>query len=253
MIPRLRELTTFKRSDHANIRLGAVLSFVAGASNAGGFLAVGQYTSHMTGLASHFADDIALGQWAIALSSLAAILAFLLGAITTSLTVNWARRRKLKSLYALPLLLEAAMLLIFGLLGAILNTHFAMMLPATVLTLCYTMGLQNAVVTKISHAVIRTTHITGLITDLGIELGKLLYLNRSKHVERVAADRRKMRIQSTLIFTFISGGIIGAIAFKKLGYTATIPLALLLVILSITPLLDDMHLRYRFAKRHGIH
>ena len=46
------------------------------------------------------------------------------------------------------------------------------------LVLCYIMGLQNAVITKISNAEIRTTHITGLVTDLGIEIGKMLYLNR---------------------------------------------------------------------------
>jgi hypothetical protein len=45
--------------------------------------------------------------------------------------------------------------------------------------LAFTMGLQNAVVSKISASQIRTTHMTGVITDLGIELGKLLYWNRS--------------------------------------------------------------------------
>ena len=52
MIPSIRNLTSPQRTPQANLRLGAALAFVAGAANAGGYLAVGQYTSHMTGIIS---------------------------------------------------------------------------------------------------------------------------------------------------------------------------------------------------------
>ncbi len=93
--------------------------------------------------------------------------------------VNYARRQRLNSEYAFPLLLEAALMLCFGLLGAQLFTIKGMFVPTTVMLLCFMMGLQNAVITKLSNAVIRTTHLTGIITDMGTELGKLLYLNRN--------------------------------------------------------------------------
>ena len=54
----LRRLTSPQRTDDANRRLGQSLAFVAGAANAGGFLAVKQYTSHMSGIVSAMADDI---------------------------------------------------------------------------------------------------------------------------------------------------------------------------------------------------
>ncbi len=61
-------------------------------------------------------------------------------------------------------------------------------------------GLQNAIITKISRAEIRTTHVTGLTTDIGIEIGKALYWNRGhRHLHAVVADRSKLRLLSSLL------------------------------------------------------
>jgi uncharacterized membrane protein YoaK (UPF0700 family) len=101
------------------------------------------------------------------------------------------------------------------------------------------MGLQNAVITKISHAQIRTTHITGLVTDLGIELGKLLYINRLDLDKRVMANRSKLGIHIKLITSFFIGGLVGAIGFKMVGYITTLPLSLLLLLLVWHPVMND--------------
>ncbi|MFN3495576.1 MAG: YoaK family protein, partial [Hydrogenophaga sp.] len=116
----------------------------------------------------------------------------------------------------------------------------AVFLPLTVVLLCFIMGLQNAVITKISRAVIRTTHITGLLTDLGIELGKLLYVNRHPDQQPVRADRERLRVHGQLIASFFVGGVVGALGFKHLGYGSTVPLAALLLLLVLRPLLDDL-------------
>ena len=244
MIPQLRGWTSVQRTDQKNLRLGATLSFVAGATNAGGFLAVGQYTSHMTGIVSSVADNLVLGQFNLALAGVAALLAFIGGAMTTAWIVNWGLRRHLHSAYGGPLLLEAALLLVFGLFGTGINFFAGLFVPLTVLVLCFIMGLQNAVITKISHAEIRTTHITGLVTDLGIELGKLLYINRLAGKKKVEANRKKLRLLSVLIGCFFVGGLLGALGFKSLGYMATVPLALFLLILIWRPVLHDA--------RHGL-
>ena len=238
----IRQLTAPARTRSDNVRLGAGLAFVAGATNAGAFLAVGQYTSHMTGIVSAFADSIALRHWEVAAVSLGALVAFLAGAATTAILVNAGRRRGLSSAFALPLLLESLLLLVFGAFGARLSASYALLLPATVILLCYTMGLQNAVITKISRAEIRTTHVTGMVTDLGIELGKLIYTNRSGPAlgEPVRVDRVRLRVLSMLLLAFIAGGLIGAVGFQQYGYIATVPLAAMLGALAIVPALDDM-------------
>lgn len=249
MFPAIRNWADARRSPRTNLRLGAALAFVAGAANAGGFLAVGQYTSHMTGIVSSMADNLALGEITMALAGLAALGAFLAGAVTTAILVNWGRRMRLRSLYALPLLLEAALLLLFGLLGASIAMHVALLLPATVLVLCYIMGLQNAVITKLSRSVIRTTHVTGLVTDIGIELGKLAYINRFPGDARVVADRQKLRVLGLLIGMFFLGGLVGALGFKHIGYSMTIGLAAILLPISLQPFIDDLQIRYRLSRR----
>lgn len=235
-----RYLVGHRRHASANRQLGCLLALNAGALNAGGFLAVQQYTSHLTGAVSAVADNTVLGRYSLALDGLVGVLAFLLGAAVCALLVNHGRRQRLRSEYARPLLLEAALILVFGLLGARLATDETLLVPATVLLLCFTMGLQNALVTKLSQREIRTTHMTGVVTDLGIEIGKALYWNRVEHAELVQADRARIGILASLFACFLLGGLLGAWGFKHIGYGFTLPLALLLAVLAAVPTLDDL-------------
>lgn len=240
----VRRLTGRQRAAQSNRHLGIALAFVAGAANAGGFLAVKQYTSHMTGILSSAADDLALGALDAALDCAGALLSFVAGAACCAIMVNFARRRQLHSEFALPLLLEAVLLLAFGVLGARLQTIDVIVLPATVSLLCFMMGLQNAVITKLSNAEIRTTHMTGIVTDLGIETGKALYWNRDdQSVPRVAADWKRVRILASLLSSFFAGAVAGAFGFKAIGFGATLPLAAVLLALAIVPIIDDLRAR----------
>lgn len=243
-----RGLTATVRTSTENMHLGVGLAFVAGATNAGAFRAVGRYTSHMTGIISSMADAVILGNSAVFLTGIGAFVAFLAGAATTAVMVHAARRRGLSSAYALPLLLEALLLLVFGLVGARLENVHTAFISATVALLCFMMGLQNAVITKISNAEIRTTHMTGIVTDLGIELGMLLYVNRRDiPSERVEADRGRLQLLLLLLGGFFTGGVLGAAAFSTMGYFATLPAALVLVGLAAVPVIDD--LRYHLPRR----
>ncbi|MCP9827333.1 DUF1275 domain-containing protein [Synechococcus sp. L2F] len=237
----VRGLTATVRTRRSNTHLGIGLAFVAGATNAGGFLAVQQYTSHMTGIVSSMAEAAIGGDWFVLSTGGVALAAFLIGAATTAILVNAARQHNLRSAYALPLLLEALLLLLFGTIGARLNEMHELFVPLTVVLLCFIMGLQNAVITKISHAEIRTTHVTGLVTDIGIEVGKLLLVNRPPHAVQppVVVDRERLLL--LLLFSgFFSGGVVGAAGFRAIGFAATVPLALVVVALALIPVIDDL-------------
>jgi hypothetical protein len=90
--------------------------------------------------------------------------------------------------------------------------------------------------------------MTGVITDLGIELGKMFYWNRtaSPPVSRVRANRMKMRLFGTLLAMFVAGGLVGAAGFKYLGFIWVLPLAMLLLALSLPPQYADFQ---RAARR----
>jgi uncharacterized membrane protein YoaK (UPF0700 family) len=239
----LRGFTSSVRTDEANRRLGLVLACIAGAANAGGFLAIGQYTSHMSGMVSSLADNLALGNTALVLSAGSSIAAFVAGAASSAILINWGRQRKAHSVYATPLVLEALLLLCFGMLGANLGRHRLLDVPVTVALLCYVMGLQNAMITKISNAEIRTTHVTGLVTDLGIELGKAIYWNRGASPAEpgyVGANPQRLALLASLLGIFLMGGLAGAVAFKQFGFISTIPLATVLLLLAAVPVVDDV-------------
>jgi uncharacterized membrane protein YoaK (UPF0700 family) len=232
----LRRLTDRDRTQAANQHLARYLAFVAGAVNAGGFLAVRQYTSHMSGIVSAMADNLAIGNLRPLLLGIASVTSFVLGAFCTSTAIRLARRRGLHSEYALPLMIEAGLLVTFGLIGREFHGHVAV---TTMVLLCFTMGLQNAMITKISGAVIRTTHLTGMLTDIGIEFGRMAFATSERPMSP-ARDPQKLPLLSSLVALFFIGGVTGALGFRYLGFLFTAPLAVVLVLLAIMPVLDDL-------------
>jgi len=231
----LQLLTSPRRSSKTNFQLGCLLAFVAGAVNAGGFLAINRYTSHMSGIISGIGDDFALSNILAVLGGLSLLLSFIVGSATTAVLVNWGQRKHIHSRFALPLLVEAFLLLCFGVLGANLNSYAPLTVPTIALMLCFVMGLQNAIITKASRAEIRTTHMTGVVTDIGIELGKLFYWNQSEEANKkghVRANKDKLKAHGLILTMFLVGGIVGAVSFKRVGYASVVPISILLVLIS---------------------
>ncbi len=246
----MKAVAAAERSGAADTLLGMALTFIAGAINAGGFLAVGQYTSHMSGILSSMADNLAIGGIGLVLLGLAGFLPFVVGAACSAILINWGRRHHLGSRYALPLMLEAALLAAFGVLGWLAYPAPGFGASAIPL-LCFIMGLQNATITKISGARMRTTHVTGIVTDIGIELGKMVYWNRSRHiVEKVAADKEKMILLILLLASFFTGGVTGAVGFSRVGFLFCLPFAFLLLLLCVPPLVEDVVVRPRRIRNH---
>jgi uncharacterized membrane protein YoaK (UPF0700 family) len=223
--------------------LARYLAFVAGAANAGGFLAVHQYTSHMSGIVSKIADDLAVGDINLAAEGLAAFAAFLAGAFVTTLLIRWARAHNLESRYALPLVAEAGLLTVFGFTGRVFHGETVL---ETVVLLCFTMGLQNAMITKLSNSVIRTTHLTGMVTDIGIALGRVATAWMSRMPVNITHEAASLRLLGSLVMLFLAGGVIGALGFRHLGFLFTLPLSVILLILAAMPVIEDMR-RLRMA------
>ena len=239
----LQLLTSVHRTSLTNYQLGSYLAFIAGAINAAGFLAIGRYTSHMSGIVSALGDDLVLGNLIAVLAGLILLASFIVGAATTAILVNWGHRRNFHSRYALPLLLEAFVLLLFGIVGANLSLYTKLTVPVIVFLLCYVMGLQNAIITKITKAEIRTTHMTGISTDIGIELGKLLYWNKSHTANEkhpVRHNNHKLKGYSLILSMFTVGGVIGASAFKYIGFISVLPMSISLIVVALVQIYKDV-------------
>lgn len=231
------------RTIEANIRLGRILAVIAGFINAGGFFIVQQYTSHMTGIASLAADNVALGNYYEAFLMLFYVGCFVGGATATTVITLTSKKYMLHSQYAISLVFEALILLFLLALNlSEAGVHF--LVVETIAMLCFLMGLQNALITKISLASIRTTHITGMSTDLGMEIGRIIFLEQNKEV-----NKQRAFLHFSMIFLFICGGIAGAFSFKILGVYAVLPPVAVLFFVSYKPIVRDIIFRIKHSKR----
>ncbi|WP_103933316.1 YoaK family protein [Bryocella elongata] len=231
----LLHLTSRIRSRIANVRLAAMLAFAAGLVDVSGFLGLKQFTSHMTGITAELAAGLGTDQPGLLERSAVIFMSFLAGAAVCALLVNFSRRRERESLFALPLFLEAVLLAAVGVLVHGM-THGFLLLGV----LAFAMGLQNAIITKISDAEIRTTHVTGMVTDIGIELGRALYMSRNPAHEPIHVHRDRLGTLVLLVGAFFAGGLVAALVFPRFGFAAFIPLALLLAAPTLPPIVADL-------------
>lgn len=220
------------------MQLALMLAAVAGTLNSVGFFAIAMYTSHMTGIVSSIADHLVDDRWDAVRLGLAAVTSFVAGAALCAIVFNWGRRRHRDSRYANVLVLEALLILLIGMLAERLTWQHRIWIYLPALSL--TMGMQNAIITKLSGARIRTTHVTGMITDIGIELGKLLYRERLADAPPVSADRAKLISLSILVIAFFGGSIFGAAGYLTFGFEILIAPAVALLVVACPPLLVEL-------------
>lgn len=214
------------RTSNIDLALASLLSSVAGALNAVGFLIAGSFTANMTGNISAFADHIANGAILIAFSFLGLVAAFICGAGVSALAIQAGESRQLRSVYALAIAAEAIILLLVG--AALAKSSAVEHETSLVIVLSFVMGLQNAVTTMISRARVRTTHVSGMATDIGIELAALVGGEKSR---QEAAP--KLRLHSLTLACFAFGGFCGALLFQVVGSWLFLIAATLLLAIAV--------------------
>lgn len=221
----------------ANVYLAAMLAFTAGLVDVSGYLGLRQFTSHMTGTVAAMAAGLGEREESVVLRCAMVVGSFLLGAAMCAVVVNFSRRRDRESLYALPVFLESVILAAIGCTGPGRTAALDWLLLSG---LGFAMGLQNAIITKISDAHIRTTHITGTMTDIGIELGRALYLNRDPAQPPVQVRRERLALLVLLAGCFTSGAVLASFTFPRAGFHVFLPLAAILAAPTVLPIAADL-------------
>jgi uncharacterized membrane protein YoaK (UPF0700 family) len=193
------------------------LAFIAGTVNAIGLLGVEQQAiSHLSGTVTLLGTSL-LNDGSAALLLLAVVGSFVIGAALSGLLLSGGSL-KLGRHYDTLLFIEGLLLLASAFL---LHHGFAY----GIVLASAACGLQNALATNYSGAVIRTTHLTGIFTDLGLMLGK--------SIKGEAFDMRKCVMFLLIIVGFLLGGVVGLILFRyfailALGFPAIVCLLLAL-------------------------
>jgi uncharacterized membrane protein YoaK (UPF0700 family) len=181
-------------------RLAISLSWIAGYTNVVTLIYCGVMTSHITGNATHLAQHAAelFDRPTLALPGLQFCLflvgTFFLGAVISGVMMQTARRHEVRSQYILPIALEGVLLL--ALSGCVMYYLGHPMTRASVYLMsglaCCAMGLQNATITQVSGSVVRTTHLTGVLTDLGTDTVSLFLWLRDKTRRRGTVRWRRV-------------------------------------------------------------
>lgn len=227
------------RSTIHNQILAGYLAAIAGFVNSVGFLLLGSFTSHVTGNVGRFADDLALGRTA-ALFAAMMVITYFAGAFVASMALESNVLRKRPYVYGSLLLGEAGLLATFTLLSYFMDTRNPRVHDGQAMVLCFAMGLQNSLVTRLSGAIVRTTHLTGVVTDLGIEAARWFRLWRAQvghhtHLRLTAGDRAPVVPRAatsylllTILIAFVAGSAAGAVLSVGVGHAALLaPVALL--------------------------
>ncbi len=184
---------------------GFTLAAMAGFINAIGLLGFKHHAvSHLTGTTTFFSLELARGNISIAGHLLIIIASFFIGSTISGYIIGNSVL-KLGRRYSVALLIEA-LLLLFSMVLLIKNRETGHYFASIA---C---GLQNAMTSTFSGAIIRTTHLSGLFTDLGIALGLRL--------RGLKSDMRQILLHITLIGGFVGGGILGTLCFDRIQFMA---------------------------------
>lgn len=189
-----------------NLRLATLLSFVAGIVNITGVLGVKTLTTNVTGHFAFFAEEVIKHDYAAAITFFIFTLFFLLGSFTSNFLAELVALKKPNLLHVIPVSIEIAILTSVGFFGtqADLASSEGKWIAFSML---FAMGIQNSLVTKISQSTVRTTHLTGLFTDLGIELSQLFFYKKQTERKRLNASiSLRLSIISFFFIGCISGG-----------------------------------------------
>jgi len=228
------------RAPKHNIGIATVLSFVAGIVNVTGFLAIQRFTTNITGHFAFFINDVSKFELLKGLVFFMYIFSFLFGSFLSSTLIELFKGNKKLNIYVFPTLIESSVLILVAVLA-----DFAVLKSPDVIAclLLFAMGVQNSFVTKISNAVVRTTHLTGIFTDLGIELSHMLF-PKEKEFKTKTISTIKLRLY--IIGFFFFGGIFGGILYTHIKLNSLIIGALILILGLIY---DDLKFRMKLMRR----
>lgn len=226
-----------------NLRLATLLSFVAGIVNITGVLAVKTLTTNVTGHFAYFAEELMHQDYSAAITFFVFTLFFLLGAFTSNLISEFIAQRHPNTSHIIPIILEITLLAAVAFFGTSSSNLASCEGKSMAFAMLFAMGIQNSLVTKISQSTVRTTHLTGLFTDLGIELSQLFFY---KKIEEKKKLKTNIYLRFSIISFFFIGCVLGGYLFKALKIK-TLFVACFFLLIAL--LYDSIRLQYHLFQR----
>jgi len=210
-----------------NIKLGTLTAFSAGMVNVASVIVFFAFTSNVTGHYAILAEEIAKGNWYQAAVVLAWIAAFFTGNFISNLIIINSTKTTKYAAHALPLVLEMVCLLSVGFYGHFFYKETLTETEIMVTTMLLAMGLQNGLTASISNFAVKTTHLTGLTTDLGI----LMAMFTKKKFRENAELKGKARLLGSIATSYLGGGIFAGVLYLKIQFMVFVVASLVIVLI----------------------
>ncbi|MBA4275774.1 YoaK family protein [Flavobacterium sp.] len=229
-----------------DLRLATLLSFVAGLVNITGVLALKTLTTNVTGHFAFFAEEIMRHDYATAFTFFIFTIFFLMGSFISSFLEELVAQKNSEFSHIIPITLEMLILIGVGFLGY-QSSIFTFEGKLTAFFMLLAMGIQNSLVTNISKSTVRTTHLTGLFTDLGIELSQLFFYKKPEEVKKL---KTSIFLRLSIITFFFIGCFSGGIIYQFLEIKTLFIAAFCLL---IAQWYDFLRLKFHLIKRKTFH
>lgn len=237
MTPFIRRLTVVSHASDELVKtfIACLLAFVAGGVNVVGFLSTEWFASHLSGAVTGASAAVSASNRELAMGYATMILSFVCGSACAAWLMAWSQASNMRNDYGVVLLAEGCLLLGLG-IGAepAVQTQF-MFVPVLIVALSFVMGMQNALISKLAHASVRTTHVTGMLTDFGVELGRLgkrLVIPRHRIQESHVASLSRLGLLALMAMLFFAGGLAGSLGFEHARHLVLEPLAAMLLLVA---------------------
>lgn len=214
------------RSLDDNIRLGVLTAFSAGMVNIVSLIIFFAFTSNVTGHYAILAEEIAKGNWYQVAVVFTWIFLFYFGNFTSNLIIINFNKKNAYLAHSAPIVLEIICLLGVGIYGSYYYTEKLQETEVLVAICLYAMGLQNGLTASISNFAVKTTHLTGATTDLGV-LSAMFTKKEYRENEQL---RGKFKLIFYIACSYLTGGVISGLIYFLIGFKVFYAVCLSLVV-----------------------
>lgn len=244
----LRKYNTF-RNIGDNIKLGVITAFSAGMVNVISVITFFAFTSNVTGYYAIFAQEISKQNWYQAAVSFMWIGLFFLGNFTSNMSIihNGSKKRRYLS-HAIPLILEMLCLFFVGLYLQFYYNDSLIETEVLVAFLLFAMGLQNGLTASISNFSVKTTHLTGLTTDLGILFS--MFTKKEYRSDKNLIDKARLLI--SILLSYVTGGIFAGMIYNRVENYSFYAVCLVLFLILLYDFYHVTREKYQIKKRTDV-
>ncbi|WP_264548487.1 YoaK family protein [Flavobacterium sp. N2820] len=214
------------RSLSDNIKLGTLTAFTAGMVNIGSLLLFFSFSSNVTGHYAILASEIVKGNFYQIAVVFSWIFLFFFGSFVSNLMVIHFNQKNAYLAHALPLILEIICLVAVGIYGQFYYKETLTETETLLALMLFAMGLQNGLTASISNFTVKTTHLTGTTTDLGI----LFSMFTKAEYRNNEALKGKAKLLLSIAGSYLFGAILAGFTYMYLGFKMFYAVSVVLVV-----------------------